>query len=203
MTAADRPRVGDTITTAAQVRALPHGTVVRTHNGILCETQGVGLATPSWYAQGRMLEAQHLPARVLYVPGEQAVGTCVHCGQFIDPEGFAEDGSSNCAASQEGPADDLGNMPHEIEAARRAEDYNAEAERHAGRVVALEAQNEDLTADRDALAAKLARVEALADEWERDEAYACTDASKCVRCVSFQRAVIRIRAALNEGDDRA
>lgn len=65
------PRVGDTITTAAQVRDLPTGVVVRTHNGILCETDGVGLVTPRWYAQGRVLEAQHLPATVLYVPGEQ------------------------------------------------------------------------------------------------------------------------------------
>lgn len=54
-----------------------------------------------------------------------------------------------------------------IEAARRAEDYNAEAERHAVRVVALEVQNEDLTAERDALAAKVARVEALAAETEQ------------------------------------
>lgn len=54
-----------------------------------------------------------------------------------------------------------------IEAARRAEDYNAEAERHAARVVALEAQNEDLTAERDKLAAKVAAVEALADETEQ------------------------------------
>lgn len=52
-----------------------------------------------------------------------------------------------------------------IEAARRAEDYNAEADRHASRVVAMEAENEDLTAERDALAARLAAVEALADRW--------------------------------------
>jgi len=38
---------------------------------------------------------------------------CVHCGLPLDPEGIADDGSSNCAASQEGPADDLGNVPHE------------------------------------------------------------------------------------------
>src|SRR5690625_3978622 len=60
---------------------------------------------------------------------------CVHCGQFIDPEGFAEDGSSNCAASQEGPADDLGNVPHEP-----AETTTATVEDMATRLAAAEAE---------------------------------------------------------------
>lgn len=48
---------------------------------------------------------------------------------------------------------------------KQAQNYNAEADRHASRVVAMEAENEDLTAERDALAARLAAVEALADKW--------------------------------------
>lgn len=75
-----------------------------------------------------------------------------------------------------------------IEAARRAEDYNAEAERHAGRVVALEAQNEDLTAERDKLAAKVAAVEALADETEQA-------GDPLLR-------LDRLRAVLTEGDPK-
>ena len=62
-----------------------------------------------------------------------------------------------------------------IEAARRAEDYNAEAERHAARVVALEAQNEDLRTTVDAdleyqrrLEARLAAVIRAAGNLESD-----------------------------------
>lgn len=44
--------------------------------------------------------------------------------------------------------------------AQQAQNYNAEADRHASRVVALEAENEDLTAERDALAAKVAAIRA-------------------------------------------
>ena len=51
-------------------------------------------------------------------------------------------------------------------------------------------------AERDELAARLAAVEALADEWERTEAYACHNAGDCTRCVTYQGAVIRLRAAL-------
>ena len=49
-----------------------------------------------------------------------------------------------------------------------------------------------------AVEARLAPIRALADEWERGEAYACRNAGECVRCVSFQRAVIRLRAALRD-----
>jgi len=51
-----------------------------------------------------------------------------------------------------------------------------------------------MTARDDALRADL---RALADDWERDEAYRCANARECVRCVSFQRAVIRLRTILN------
>src|SRR5690625_2085311 len=49
----------------------------------------------------------------------------------------------------------------------------------------------------EALAARLAAVEALADEWENNEAYACIAASDCTRCVTYQGAVIRLRAVLS------
>src|SRR5690625_2211425 len=53
-----------------------------------------------------------------------------------------------------------------------------------------------LRPERDELAAKVAAVEALADEWERSEAYRCTNAGECPRCLAYQSAVIRVRAAL-------
>ncbi|QYC53581.1 hypothetical protein SEA_NORVS_97 [Gordonia phage Norvs] len=48
----------------------------------------------------------------------------------------------------------------------------------------------------DAALATTQKVRELADEWERDEAYACGNPSECVRCVSFQRAVIALRRTL-------
>lgn len=71
---------------------------------------------------------------------------------------------------------------------KQAQNYNAEADRHASRVVAMEAENEDLTAERDALAARLAAVEALADETERA-------GDPLLR-------LDRLRAALTEGDPK-
>ncbi|UTN91543.1 hypothetical protein SEA_PERIWINKLE_89 [Gordonia phage Periwinkle] len=52
-----------------------------------------------------------------------------------------------------------------------------------------------LAAFEDALAT-IQQVRELADEWERAEAYACRNASECVRCVSFQRVVIALRRIL-------
>jgi len=54
-----------------------------------------------------------------------------------------------------------------------------------------------LKEERDALAARLAAIEALADEWECTEAYRCTNAGECSRCLAYQSAVIRLRAALS------
>lgn len=52
------------------------------------------------------------------------------------------------------------------------------------------------------LRAQVAAVEEFANEWERDEAYACVNAAECVRCVTAQRSVIRIRTALRGGGPR-
>lgn len=43
------------------------------------------------------------------------------------------------------------------------------------------------------------RVQVQSDEWERDEAYHCINPHECLRCISFQRVVIRLRSII-KGD---
>lgn len=64
-------------------------------------------------------------------------------------------------------------------------------EQHAQMTTAWQERREE----HHALAARLAAVEALADEWERTEAYRCTNAGECPRCLAYQSAVIRLRRA--------
>ena len=80
---------------------------------------------------------------------------------------------------------------------KQAQNYNAEADRHASRVVAMEAENEDLTAERDALAARLAAVEALlADGPDTWEGYDTRDIGHAFLAESVLDFTADLRAAL-------
>ena len=48
----------------------------------------------------------------------------------------------------------------------------------------------------EAAEAKVARVEALADQWEAEEAYRCRVSRKCQKCIAYQRAVLGLRRVL-------
>lgn len=68
-----------------------------------------------------------------------------------------------------------------------------------GRFLAHSRQDvEDLVAEVDRLRAG---IEALADEWDAHEAYACVRPGECVRCLAYQSATIRVRGLLRKPKD--